>query len=258
MIRFKSHLPTPIFLASLFAALASPFSLNSTASDIKVSIAAAIADPARPDSDRMQDTNRKSQQVLEFSGVMPGDRVADFIPGRGYVTRLLSKIVGAQGHVYAFIPKELPDKFANGIKAVTNDSAYNNVSVVRKPVNHFDTPEKLDLVWTSMNYHDLRLDFLGPANITKLNSAIYDALKPGGIYLILDHSAETGSGLRDTSTLHRIDPSLVKEEVEAAGFELVAEADILNNPADDHMMNVFKPDIRGRTDKFIFKFRKPK
>jgi len=112
-------------------------------------------------------------------------------------------------------------------------------------------------VWTSMNYHDLHDKFLGPADVAALNKSIFDALKPGGVYLVLDHAAEAGSGLRDTETLHRIDPAVVEKAVTAAGFVLEAQSDELKNPDDDYTMKVFNPAIRGRTDKFIFKFRKP-
>lgn len=247
----------PLFLAALLLTFVIPNAQADTTQNIKNIIAAAIADPARPDSDREQDADRKSQQVLEFTGVKPGDRVADFIPGRGYVTRLLSKIVGDKGYVYAIVPAELPDRMAVSVKKIADDPTYGNVTVLRDPVNNFKVPEKLDLVWTSMNYHDLHDDFLGPADLTKVNRAIFNALKPGGIYLVLDHAATSGSGLRDTATLHRIDPETVKKEVEAAGFKLEAESDLLKNPNDDHTMKVFNPAIRGKTDKFIFKFRKP-
>jgi predicted methyltransferase len=246
-----------LFLTGMLVVLALPFSQASAAKDIKDVIAAAIANPARPDADRGQDAERKSQQVLEFSGIKPGDHVADFIPGKGYVTRLFSKIVGDDGYVYAIVPAELPDRMAVSVGEIADDPAYGNVSVLRDPVNNFMTPEKLDLVWTSMNYHDLHDEFFGPADLSKVNKAIYDALKPGGIYLVLDHAAEAGSGVRDTDKLHRIDPAVVKKEVEAAGFELAAESDLLKNPDDDHSKKVFDPSIRGKTDKFIFKFRKP-
>lgn len=252
MFRFK-----PRILASLLLTLIIPFTQVTAAQDTKDIIAAAIADPARPDSDREQDADRKSQQVLEFSGIKPGDRVADFIPGRGYVTRLFSKIVGDNGYVYAIVPAELPDRMAIAVKKIADDPGYGNVTVLRDPVNSFKVPEKLDMVWTSMNYHDLHDAFLGPADLGKVNKAIFNALKPGGIYLVLDHAAASGSGLRDTDTLHRIDPAAVKKEVEAAGFKLEAESSVLKNPHDDHTMKVFNPDIRGKTDKFIFKFRKP-
>ncbi len=249
-----------VVVVSFFLALMTPLTQASAAQSVHDVIAAAIADPARPDSDRKQDANRKSLEVLEFAGVKPGDRVADFIPGGGYVTRLFSKIVGQNGHVYAVVPEELikmRDTADAAVKAIAADPAYPNVTVLREPVNDFKAPEKLDMVWTSMNYHDLHDTFLGPANMAMLNKAIFDALKPGGIYLVLDHAAEAGSGLRDTETLHRIDPAAVKKEVLAAGFELEAQSDILHNPDDDHTTKVFNPAIRGKTDKFIFKFRKP-
>jgi predicted methyltransferase len=247
----------PLILAGLLLAILAPFGQADAAEDIQEVISAAIANPARPDSDRKQDANRKSLEVLTFAGVKPGDRVADFIPGGGYVTRLFSKIVGKDGHVYAVVPAEMPERSVTSVQKIADDPTYGNVSVVRAPVNDFKAPEKLDMVWTSMNYHDLHTKFFGPADLTMVNKSIFDALKPGGIYLVLDHAAASGSGVRDTGTLHRIDPEVVKKEVEAAGFKLEAESDVLKNPADDHTMKVFNPAIRGKTDKFIFKFRKP-
>jgi predicted methyltransferase len=143
------------------------------------------------------------------------------------------------------------------VKAIAADPAYSNVTVLHAPVNRFSVPEPLDLVWTSMNYHDLHLEFFGPADLAAVNKAIFAALKPGGIYLVLDHAAAAGSGLRDAGTLHRIDPEVVKREVLAAGFVLDAESDALRNPADDHSRKVFDEAVRGKTDKFIFRFRKP-
>ena len=252
MFRYKT-----VILASLLLTVLTPIGQAGAGQDIKDVISAAIANPARPDSDRKQDPDRKSLEVLTFAGVKPGDRVADFIPGRGYVTRLFSKIVGKDGHVYAIVPEELKKTADEAVKMIAADPEYPNVTVMREPVNIFTAPEKLDMVWTSMNYHDLHDKFFGPADLTKLNKTIYDALKPGGIYLVLDHAAEPGSGLRDTDTLHRIDPEVVKKEVLAAGFELAGQSDVLKNPADDHTLKVFDSSIRGKTDKFIYKFRKP-
>jgi predicted methyltransferase len=245
-----------VFFIGLVVTMAGAHPVDAAQSTASV-ISAAIADKARPDTDRKQDADRKSQQVLEFSGVKPGDRVADFIPGRGYVTRLFSKIVGGTGHVYAVVPEELRADADTAVKAIAADPAYPNVTVLREPVNKFHAPEPLDMVWTSMNYHDLHDTFLGPADMATLNKAIFDALKPGGIYLILDHAAAAGSGVRDTETLHRIDPAVVKKEVLAAGFVMDAQSDVLRNPEDDHTLKVFNPAIRGKTDKFVFRFRKP-
>lgn len=220
----------------------------------------AIADSSRPEADRRQDVNRKPVDVLAFIGLKAGDRVADFIPGGGYYTRLFSKVVGSSGRVYAIVPQELFAMKADAdaaVSAIAADPAYVNVKVLKQPVSKFTAPEKLDVVWTSMNYHDLRLKFLGPADVPAVNKAIFDALKPGGVYVVLDHAAEAGSGARDAETLHRIDPEMVKNEVLAAGFVLDAESNVLRNPDDKHTAKVFDAAIRGNTDKFLFKFRKP-
>jgi predicted methyltransferase len=248
-----------MILAGIFLAMSALIQASAAQADPAI-ISVAIANPARPDSDREQDANRKPLEVLEFTGVKPGDRVADFIPGAGYVTRLFSKIVGEKGHVYAIVPEELFNMKKNAdaaVKAMAADPAYSNVTVLRESVNKFKAPEKLDMVWTSMNYHDLHDPFLGPADMATLNKAVFNALKPGGVYIVLDHAAAAGSGLRDTNTLHRIDPEAVKKELLAAGFVLEAQSDVLHNPADDHSAKVFDPAIRGKTDKFIFKFQKP-
>lgn len=250
-----------IAVISLLLTMICAFGQASAASDVSAVIAAAVADPARPAADRKRDVNRKPLEVLEFSGVKPGDHVADFIPGGGYVTRLFSKIVGKNGHVYAVVPEEFFKMRANAdaaVKAIAANPEYSNVTVLKEPAQRFTAPEKLDMVWTSMNYHDLHDKFLGPVDMAVLNKRIFNALKPGGIYLVLDHAAAAGSGLRDTETLHRIDPAAVKKEVLAAGFVLEAESDVLHNPHDDHSAKVFDPAIRGRTDKFIFRFRKPR
>jgi predicted methyltransferase len=224
-------------------------------------IAAAVADPGRPQSDRVRDANRKPAETLTFAGVKPGDVVAELLPGAGYYTRLLSKIVGASGHVYALVPApqpnapaDMPD-FAARVKAIAAEPAYANVSVVVEPFGELKAPVPVDLVWTSQNYHDLHN--LPGLDVGVFNHLIYDDLKPGGSYFILDHTAEPGSGIRDTASLHRIDVETVKQEVSAAGFVLAASSDLLRNPADPHKVKVFDPEIRGRTDQFILKFRKP-
>ena len=252
MFQYKTVIKTSMFLAVLILT-----GQTIAAESTKDAVFAAIDNPARPPADTKQDADRKPLDVLMFSGVKPGDKVADFIPGSGYMTRLFAKIVGTDGHVYAVVPEELKADADKSVQVIAADPLYANVTVVREPVNNFTTPEKLDMVWTSMNYHDLHDKFFGPADLSKVNKTIFDALKPGGVYLILDHTAEKGSGLRDTDTLHRIDPEAVKKEVLAAGFELADQSDVLHNPKDNHKIKVFDPSIRGKTDKFIFKFRKP-
>jgi predicted methyltransferase len=222
-------------------------------------IANAVADPNRPDEDRQRDADRKPSEVLTFVGIKKGEKIADFIPGTGYFSRLLSGAVGPQGHVYGFFPSELASFIKRPLPA--NGSMpyaeFKNVSVIAVPVNEFAAPEPLDVVWISLNYHDLHDPFFAPADVATIDRAIFAALKPGGRFVVIDHSAATGSGLRDTNTLHRIDEALVKSEVEAAGFKLERESDLLHNAGDPRTAYVKDPAIRGKTDQFILVFRKP-
>jgi predicted methyltransferase len=224
-------------------------------------ITAAVADPNRPATDTKRDANRKPAETVAFAGVKPGDRVLELMPGRGYgyFTKILSKVVGPKGWVYSLIPSELDPLFAkNNIKIPPPpDANFPNVSFLHIPLDKIVVPESVDLVWTSQNYHDFHNDEFGKPDMGAVNKGVYDALKPGGIYFILDHAAEAGSGTRDTDTLHRIDPAVVKKEVEAAGFVFAGESKVLHNPKDDHTKKVFDSSIRGETDQFIFKFRKP-
>jgi predicted methyltransferase len=231
-----------------------------TEQKIPANIAAAVADANRPETDRARDANRKPAESLAFAGVKPGDRVADILPGTGYFTRLFAKAVGPNGYVYAYIPSDIDAMYKKHGMTVPPpaDPNYQNISYIHAPIDKFVTPEKVDVAWTSQNYHDLHDKFFGPPDINKVNKAIYDSLKPGGVFIVLDHAAEHGSGLRDTDTLHRIDDAAVKKEVEAAGFKFVAESGILHNPDDPHTKNVFDPSIRSKTDQFILKFRKPR
>ncbi len=242
-------------------AISSAVAICHAADTIPKPIAAAVADAARPANDKDRDALRKPAEVVAFAGVKPGDKVADLLPGGGYFTRIFSKVVGDKGHVYAMMPSEILSFRANaadGIKALATDKTYSgNTTLIMAPLMDFNPPEKLDLVWTSQNYHDFLLPFLGRADMAVLNKKIFDALKPGGIYLVLDHVAAPGSGDRDIETLHRIDPEFVKKQVLAAGFVLVGESDLLRHPEDDHTAKIFDGAIRGKTDQFILKFRKP-
>lgn len=246
-------------LGLLAAAAALMLAADANAAPVPAYIAAAVSDSARPDADVKRDADRKPAQMLIFAGIKPGTKVMDMIPGGGYFTRLFAKAVGPKGWVYAYQPSELDSFFKNGKKpgifAVAAD--YTNVSVIHAPINALVAPEQLDVVWTSQNYHDLHDPFFAPADTAVINKQIYAALKPGGIYIVLDHAAQKGSGLRDTDTLHRIDEEAVKKEVEAAGFKLVGASMVLCNPDDPHTANVFDKSIRGHTDQFILKFRKP-
>ncbi len=216
----------------------------------------AVADKARPAADAERDANRKPAETLAFAGVKPGDAVVELAPGRGYYTRLLSAVVGAKGSVttVSSIPK--PDAPPSPLKALAEDPHYANVHPTFQKLAELKLPPDTDVVWTTQNYHDFHN--IPDVNVATLNKTVFDALKPGGVYFVLDHAAEAGSGTRDTNTLHRIDEETVKQEVKAAGFELAGESDILRNKGDPHTGKVFEPPIQGHTDQFVLKFRKPK
>jgi predicted methyltransferase len=230
------------------------------ATTIPAYVTTAVANPNRPDADKQRDDSRKPADTIAFSGMKPGWVIADFIPGTGYYDRIFSGVVGAKGHVYGFYPAELKSFIKTPLPpdGTKPFDKFDNVTSLSAPANDFAAPATLDLVWISDNYHDLHDPFFAPADLAKVNAAVFKALKPGGIYLVLDHAAPAGSGLADTNTLHRIDEAAVKKEVEAAGFQLVGESDALHNPADDHSKKIFDPAIRAHTDQFILKFRKPK
>ena len=219
-------------------------------------VTAAVADTARPAADTERDANRKPAETLAFAGVKPGDQVVELAPGKGYYTRLLSAVVGPNGKVYTLSSPPKPDAPPPPVQAIAADPHYSNVHPTFGKLAEVKLPADSDLVWTTQNYHDFHN--IPDLQVSTLNKAVFDALKPGGIYFVLDHAAEAGSGSRDTNTLHRIDEETVKSEVKAAGFELVGESKMLRNKNDPHTGKVFEPPIQGHTDQFILKFRKPK
>jgi predicted methyltransferase len=228
-------------------------------------VTAAVADSARPEADTARDAERKPADMLAFAGVKPGAKVVDLLPGGGYFTRLFSVAVGPKGKVYALAPAkpdtapaDAPDRAA-AVKAIAADPHYGNVTVISQPARQllqFTLPEPVDVVWTSQNYHDLHN--IPDTNVGDFDKAVFQALRPGGVFIVLDHSAEAGSGFRDTSTLHRIDEQAVRKEVEAAGFKYEGASEVLRNKDDPRTAKVFDASVRGHTDQFILKFRKPK
>jgi predicted methyltransferase len=241
-------------IAALFALIAAP-----AAAQTPAPIAAAIAAPDRPAADRARDGERKPAEMLAFTGVKAGDKVADFWPGGGYFTRLLAKTVGNRGKVYSVVPSEMLSRFpraSDPIRAIAAEPAYANVVAIETPSTSFAVPEALDLVWTAENYHDVYGSF-GVESAARFVAAVYKALKPGGVFVVSDHVATTGSGANAPRSLHRIDPALVRAQVTAAGFVLEAESSALANASDPRTKGVFDASIRGKTDQFVMKFRKP-
>lgn len=214
-----------------------------------------VHDRDRSDADRVTDLRRKPEKLLEFYGVRPGMRVLDLGAGGGYNTELLARIVGPFGTVYAQNSPYMLEKFIRGRfdERLKKSVMARVVHLVRE----FDDPvpadvRNLDLVTFNFIYHDTV--WLG-VDRTKMNRAVYNALKPGGVYIVADHSARPGSGIEAAKTLHRIDERVVREEVQAAGFRLVEEGMFLRNPEDPRDTSVFKPRIPN--DEFVLKFVKP-
>lgn len=221
-------------------------------------IVAAVADARRPQGDRDRDANRHPAETLAFAGIEPGDRVADIFPGGGYWTRLFAVAVGDTGRVYPTIRADgVAGEYETPVLAVA--AQYPNATMSRTPYDALAYPEPLDVIFTAQNYHDMALTAynLGDRNAT--NRSAFAALKPGGLYVIIDHSAVDGSAIETNAetTIHRINQAAVRAEVEAAGFVFDGESDILRNPADTRTTSVFDPAIRGRTDQFVMRFRKP-
>jgi predicted methyltransferase len=246
-----------ISLALPVAAAAGVSNLHSGA--IPAVVAKAVANPARQ-ADAVNDARRHVSNVMAVAQVTPGQKVLELIPGGGYFTRVFSAIVGPQGHVYTVWPNEYAKEDAadvEGSRKLAADPHYGNVSVLTQPANQLSAPEPVDLVFTSQNYHDYPDKFMGKVDPAVLNKQVFAALKPGGLWVIIDHVAPAGSGMADTDTLHRIDPATVKQQVEAAGFVFDGESNALRNPNDSHTIKVFDKSIRGHTDQFIYRFRKP-
>jgi predicted methyltransferase len=227
---------------------------------VPANITAALGDIKRPPADSSRDVARKPAELLALAEVKPGQKVADFMMGSGYFTRILSPAVGPNGKVYAYQAAEfIQFRAAYATEQSTVVADYKNVVPLKGPLSDVGLPDGLDLVLTVQNYHDLHLKFAKADTADGVNKAIFKALKPGGLYVIVDHAAAPGAPLTVADTQHRIDEAIVKQEVESAGFKLVTEDDkLLGNPADPHDKLVFDPSIRGHTDQFILKFRKPK
>ncbi|WP_312490332.1 methyltransferase [Sphingomonas sp.] len=218
-------------------------------------VTAALADPARAEQVG-DDERRQAAAVLAFSGVKPGDTVIDYLPGKGYWTRIFSGIVGPKGHVYAYWPAA-GQKYAEKSLPVIQGWNLPNATAQVQAVNLPASDKPVDLFWTVQNYHDVANKDAGEPALRAFDQAVFKLLKSGGTYVIIDHADTAGRGLANTNTTHRIDPDYVKRQVQSVGFRFVGESKVLRNPADDHSKNVFDPAIRGQTDQFVYKFRKP-
>jgi len=238
------------------AALLALFAAGSLAADAPSTIASAIADPARPKDDRDSDALRDPADTLAFAGVKPGMVVGELFPGGGYYTRLLSEVVGPTGKVYGLENAGWKDAVKLD-QQILHEPGRSNVILDVEPFGQFKLPEKIDLFWITQNYHDLHIAKYGPVVMAAFNHSVFDALKPGGVYFILDHEANPGVTNAEITVMHRIPRAQVIAEVTAVGFRLVDEGKFLNRPADDHSKPIFDPAIRGHTDQYALKFVKP-
>ena len=250
---------TVLFMATA-ALLASSAMVLAAAPTAKMK--AAVADSSRPSADTARDENRKPADMLAFAGIGPGKVVVDMLPGGGYFTRIFAKAVEPNGRVYAYFGTQYDARLKTQGKDPDYQFAdlkqtYKNLGVIHGFLPQFVTPEAVDVVWTSQNYHDMHNKQYA-MDVNEVNKAVFKSLKPGGYYIVIDHKAADSAGDDVTETLHRIKESTVKKEVEAAGFKLVAEGKDLTFPGDDGTKRVFENDIRGKTNQFMLKFQKPR
>jgi predicted methyltransferase len=205
----------------------------------------------------------KQSELIRFARVETGSTVIDVYPGDGDWTRLFSEAVGPDGRVFGFVPTEildLKDDQVDLLRALAKEPGRQNVEGVSADIVAMpEVTQPADVLWMHLFYHDLHTALIQARGATAadFNRAVFERLKPGGYYVIVDHAAAAGTGTSDSQSLHRIDPASVREEVEAAGFVLDAESTVFTNKSDPHSVKVFDPSIKGETDRFAYRFKKP-
>jgi predicted methyltransferase len=216
-------------------------------------VAKAVADPSRPKTDSSRDALRLPGETIAFVGVKPGMVVAEMFPAGGYYTRMISDVVGPTGKVYG-VDNPKWDKGEDAKMAA--EPSHSNVKIQMAAFGGFNLPEKVDVFWTTQNYHDLHVKEYGNVDLADFNKRVHDALKPGGIYFVLDHQANAGTDEAGIAKLHRIEKAQVIKEVTAAGFKLVGDGKALSRATDDHTKMSSDPAIKSHTDQYMLKFQK--
>ncbi|HWA00344.1 MAG TPA: methyltransferase [Caulobacterales bacterium] len=245
--------PTATTTAATTSALA-PEPVSALQSDVAPDaayITAAIASARRPADDKARDAARHPAETLALSGVKPGWKIGEILPGEGYFTRLFSLSVGRGGHVFTIV-RPHASQYEH---PVAEDMG--NVTTVIAQYTNFTFPEPVDLIFTAQNYHDLQITSYSMGNPVDMDRAAFAALKPGGYFVVIDHSAIAGSAVDQAHPLHRGDQDAIRREIESVGFVYDGESQILRNADDPRTQNVFDPAIRGHTDQFFMRFRKP-
>jgi predicted methyltransferase len=221
----------------------------------------ALAEKTRPRAHRSRDVRDKTAEVLALADIRAGQHIVDFLPFRGYFTRLFASLVGPQGHVFAAVPRDLTriERIAKGKTEVEALAArQSNITLISGLAQAAgDPPSGVDLFWIAQNYHDLEGSFMRPVDMSRFNAIVYQVLNPGGTYVIIDHSAHSDCPHDAASHLHRIDPMIVRRQVESVGFVLESKSTLLANPADSMLKSIFRRGARYHTDRFLLKFRKP-
>ena len=240
-----------------------PSSGSADSSHVDPSVyAAAVASTSRPEADLARDAGRKPADVLEFFGIAPGMSVLDLFSGGGYYAEILSHVVGPDGHIVAHSNLAYLNFVGDEFKARHADNRLANVDVLMAENNELKLDaNQFDAILMVLSYHDTY--WVDPENgwpkinVPQLHAELFDSLKPGGTLGLIDHYADAGSPRETGGTLHRIDPGIVIPELEQAGFVLEAKSDLLRNMEDDHSLGVFDPSVRGKTDRFVLRFKKP-
>lgn len=219
-------------------------------------VSKAVSDTTRPKEDRDADAIRMPVETLVFSGVKPGMTVGELYPCGGYFGHMISDVVGAKGKVYGLETTRWKGCYEGDEKMIAT-LPVKNYSAKAEGFGEFTLPEPVDVFWITQNYHDLHIKEYGNVDMAAFNKHVFDSVKHGGAYFILDHQANPGTSEEDIAKLHRIEKAQIIREVEAAGFKLVAEGDFLHRQGDDHTKSIFDKSIRGHTDQYALKFLKP-
>ncbi len=265
----KAALAATVFTATLSAcatygdtsdstAASSPASISQPAADI----AGAIAKPGRAESDVKLDSSRQPGPVLTFAGLKTGDSVLDIFAGGGYYSKIMARAVGASGSVTAHNAGVFATDDAGKAKWSALQENNPNLEMIRAGFNDWrPEPASFDFALSHLVFHDLYFESerfgLPRADVPAYLAQLYTAMKPGGTVLIVDHTGPAGNTRELADKLHRIDPAVVKADMAEAGFVFDKESDLFRNADDDINTLVFDPSVRGKTDRFVMKFRKP-